>query len=80
MDNGSQATEDPMNTYFVTDTPQRGKPREVHTEECKWLLYAESKTDLGEHESCEGAFAAAQQIYPGEVDGCFFCCFPCHKG
>ncbi len=69
-----------MSEYFVNDKPQRKSSREVHTADCKWLLYAESKTSLGEHDSCEGAMKAAENIYPGEVDGCFFCCFPCHRG
>ncbi len=64
--------------YYVNDKPEVNGYREVHDELCNWLTYVINRTPIGEHPNCAEAMKAAEKIYPGEVDGCRWCCDECN--
>ncbi|WP_460313022.1 hypothetical protein [Aliiglaciecola aliphaticivorans] len=61
--------------YYVNNQAQNTGEREVHSAECTHL--PSNKTDLGSHLSCHSAVTAARRYY-SNVDGCYYCCRPCH--
>ena len=65
-----------MSCYFVNDHAQPTGEHEVHKEGCRYT--PAFKTDLGNHYNCQSAIEAAKRKY-SNVDGCYFCCNPCHK-
>ena len=64
--------------YYVNDNAQVNGDHEVHQKSCSWLELAPSKTYLGYYTNCMDAIAKAKTIY-NQVDGCVYCCNPCHK-
>jgi len=67
-----------MDRYLVNRNPQEGGEHEVHTTDCDHLPEPENRIDLGYHDDCEGAIQAAKKYFT-HVDGCFYCCEPCHN-
>ena len=65
-----------MNQYVVNSRAQFGGEHEVHQRGC--AHFPSRYIQLGHHESCHTAVERARQYF-GNVDGCFFCCHPCHK-
>jgi len=63
--------------YYVNNHAQPTGEHEVHAEGCYYLTIAQSTTPLGSFNNCYDAVLAARKIYDN-VDGCAFCCPPCH--
>lgn len=63
--------------YYVNKNPQVGGEHEVHEYSCSYLPNADNCLYLGEFSSCQAAVVEAGRHYR-EVDGCFYCCNPCH--
>lgn len=63
--------------YYVNDNAQYNGGHEVHDEKCAYYPRLKNKTYLGEYESCKNAVRAAEKIHR-QVNGCIFCCLPCH--
>ncbi len=69
-----------MKYYFNNNTDNNGY-HEVHTEECTFLPSEWNRTYIGSFSSCREAITYATIAYPGKTfDGCYFCCYECHKG
>ena len=66
-----------QNYYYVNRNSQIGGEHEVHTSSCGWLPKLENRIFLGEFSNCFDALNAARKYY-GNVDGCMYCCLPCH--
>lgn len=67
-----------MSTYYVSKYPNEKGKHEVHKKLCEHKPPPESLIELGDFQICSDAILKARTIYP-EVNGCYFCCFPCHK-
>lgn len=72
-----------MPNYILNNTVQANGDYEVHntTTPCSYVRLIQSKTELGYHSSCHGAVASAKQKYPSRaktINGCYYCCNPCH--
>ncbi len=67
-----------MPAYYVNTNAQPTGEHEVHEEDvCPHPPEPANRHHLGTHASCHGAVAAARKIYD-DVDGCYWCCNPCH--
>jgi hypothetical protein len=64
--------------YYVNTHAQSTGEHEVHTGDCSYLPKAENRKYLGAFDNCKDAVAEAKKTYD-EVDGCYYCCNPCHK-
>jgi len=67
--------------YYVnknSQTPLEDGEHEVHEEGCSFLPDIENRLKLGTFYSCRDAIAEAKKHYE-KVDGCYYCCYSCHK-
>lgn len=70
-----------MATFILNQTQQRNGDHEVHnkTVGCTYMPARENQIELGEHATCHGAVLSAKQRWPGSrINGCYYCCNPCH--
>ena len=68
-----------MARYYVNKNAQTGGEHEVHVYGCAWLPDSDNRIYLGDFSSCHPAVRATKNYYD-KVDGCYFCCRPCHSG
>ena len=68
-----------MESYYLNNHQQANGDYEVHTSSCKYLPSIENRTYLGLFSNCKDAVHAARRVYPSrKIDGCYYCCNPCH--
>ena len=70
-----------MHKYIINKNPQSTGEHEVHRDDCTCSHMPDhsNRIDLGLHSNCQSAVAEAKGRYPNHViDGCFYCCKPCH--
>lgn len=67
-----------MSNYYVCKIPNENGKHEVHKESCPDIPNKEDLILIGIFQICSDAMVEARKIYP-EVNGCYYCCFPCHK-
>lgn len=72
-----------MPTYCLNKNAQSTGEHEVHEvspTECNHLPDPANREDLGWHSSCHGAVAEAESRHSTwDIDGCKYCCEPCHN-
>ena len=68
-----------MARYYVTEFLQPSSNHEVHAYGCFRLKLAVQARDLGDHDTCETAVAAARSYY-ATANGCVYCSPACHAG
>ena len=68
-----------MHRYCVNKNAQSNGDHEVHdvTVNCGNLPNQVNRIDLGYFSSCHGAVLEARKHFY-KVDGCYYCCKPCH--
>ena len=66
-----------MARYYVTEFLQPSSNHEVHAYGCFRLKLAVQARDLGDHDTCETAVAAARSHY-ATANGCIYCSPACH--
>lgn len=66
-----------MNYYYVNKNAQSNGDHEVHKEGCSFMPNSENRIYLGYYSNCQEAVKKAKEYY-SKVNGCFFCCNPCH--
>jgi len=66
-----------MANYYVNKNSQSNGDHEVHTTGCSWLPEPHNRTLLGNYSSCDPAVTKSK-IHYTQVNGCFYCCKPCH--
>jgi hypothetical protein len=66
-----------MASYYVNDNEQPNGDHEVHVETCTRLPAPANRYYLGEYSSCAPAVTKARQRWT-QVNGCYYCCNPCH--
>lgn len=70
-----------MPQYIINNNSQPNGDHEVHdkTNGCSYMPKAENQIDLGYYTSCYGAVTEAKRRWPKErINGCYYCCNPCH--
>ena len=72
-----------MPRFVINKNEQTNGDHEVHnaTTGCSFMPNPENQIDLGTHTSCHGAVAEAKNRWPAQshkIDGCYYCCNPCH--
>jgi hypothetical protein len=67
-----------MSSYYVNENAQTTGEHEVHKEGCEHMPSDSHKKYLGNYDNCQDALKKAKEYYTN-VDGCFYCCYPCHK-
>ncbi|AUG09809.1 hypothetical protein CXQ82_25750 [Pseudomonas sp. S09G 359] len=70
-----------MQSFVINKNMQANGDHEVHntTTGCSYMPLAENQIALGSHLTCIGAVSAARSNWPNErINGCFYCCNPCH--
>lgn len=70
-----------MPRFIINKNAQPNGDHEVHNAStgCAHMPLPASQIDLGQHTTCHGAVAYAKRQWPGKrIDGCFYCCNPCH--
>lgn len=66
-----------MASYYVNRNAQSNGDHEVHTTGCSYMPQPENRIYLGEHSNCATAVREARRYY-SQVNGCYYCCRPCH--
>ncbi len=66
-----------MPNYLVNKNAQSTGEHEVHQTTCERRPEFANQQHLGSYQNCHQAVHAAKNYY-SNVDGCFFCCNPCH--
>lgn len=72
-----------VNANAQSRTILGGGEHEVHDltpGACNRLPNPENRVSLGNHPNCDSALKAAGNLIAGKVDGCYYCCNPCHTG
>lgn len=72
-----------VNANSQSRTVLGGEEHEVHDltpGACNRLPNSENRIPLGSHPNCDSALRAAGNLVTGKVDGCYYCCNPCHTG
>ena len=70
-----------MARFVVNTVQQTNGDHEVHnaTTGCKYMPNPSNQVDLGVHDSCRQAVAAAKARWPqNRINGCYYCCRECH--
>ena len=67
-----------MAAYYVNENAQDTGEHEVHEVDCSHMPKPENRTYLGDFTNCKDAVKEAKKIY-NNVDGCYYCCNPCHN-
>jgi len=70
-----------MSYFVINKNAQANGDHEVHniTTGCLYMPNRENQIDLGFHDSCHGAVAEAKRNWPAHrINGCYYCCNPCH--
>jgi hypothetical protein len=75
-----------MSKYILNKNKQdseSGENYELHNEgTCIRLPHYSNRMDVGYFDNCRDAIASAKSKYPSmsfDIDGCYYCCKPCHK-
>lgn len=66
-----------MALYYVNKIAQPTGEHEVHTSLCPYLPSEQNRKYLGSFDNCAEAVREARKYY-SNVDGCYYCCRPCH--
>lgn len=66
-----------MSQFYVNKNAQANGDHEVHTTGCPVPPASENRLALGEYYGCSAAVTEAKRYY-AQVNGCKFCCEPCH--
>lgn len=66
-----------MTKYYVNKNAQANGDHEVHTESCSYLPSVSNRIYLGNFSNCRDAVKEARKHY-FQVNGCYYCSYPCH--
>lgn len=70
-----------MPTYVLNQSAQANGDHEVHNlaSNLGCLPQPANQIPLGFHATCQGAVTMAKTRYVGaRINGCYYCCNPCH--
>ncbi|GEN22203.1 hypothetical protein HCU01_01520 [Halomonas cupida] len=70
-----------MQAFIINKNAQSNGDHEVHstTARCSYMPELQNQINLGAHATCHDAVSYAKQQHPGtRINGCYYCCNPCH--
>jgi len=68
-----------MSSYYINKNQQANGDHEVHVTGCAYLPSENNRVYLGEFSSCGPAVSDAKRRWPSNrINGCYYCCRPCH--
>ena len=70
-----------MHRFVINKNAQANGDHEVHNVStgCSYMPDAQNQIDLGHHMGCQGAVSEAKRRWPtNRINGCYYCCRPCH--
>jgi len=70
-----------MPKFVINKNQQSNGDYEIHnaTTGCSFMPNPENQIDLGYHNNCQEAVSYAKRQYPNKkINGCYYCCRPCH--
>ncbi len=68
-----------MTTYYINKNAQSNGDHEVHVPSCSYFPQGANAIRIGDYTNCHDAVAAAKVKWPGsKINGCYYCCNPCH--
>lgn len=67
-----------MKRYYVNIKAGSTGEHEVHTDKCVYFKTMTNCKYLGLFSSCDEAILEAEKEFE-KVDGCYYCCYSCHK-
>lgn len=72
-----------MLKYYINENQQSNGDYEVHVDDntCPHPADDTNKIDLGFHSDCQSAVTKAKTMFPQhshQINGCYWCCRPCH--
>lgn len=68
-----------MKHYYLNNNQQANGDYEVHVEGCIYMPSIFNREALGVFDNCKDAVARAKFLFPyRKINGCFYCCRPCH--
>lgn len=70
-----------MARFVINQNGQTNGDHEVHnaTTGCSYMPDPVNQIDLGYHNSCQEAVADAKRRWADyRINGCYYCCKPCH--
>lgn len=66
--------------YYNKNLDPKGN-HEVHTSECSYLPKLENRVMIGYESNCQTAIQRIKrETGKTNFDGCYHCCYSCHKG
>lgn len=73
-----------MAAYYINRNPQPASGEyEVHRDGCPHPPSYQNRIPLGSYATCHPAVAEAKRRWPNaahKINGCYYCCRPCHTG
>ena len=66
-----------MSSYYANTNEQADGYHEVHKTGCSHFPDYSNCKYLGDFTNCKDAVIEARKYYV-KVDGCYYCCLPCH--
>lgn len=68
-----------MPQYYINKNEQANGDHEVHQDPCNFMPDWANRVNLGYHLNCHSAVAQARNTWPNaRINGCYYCCNPCH--
>lgn len=72
-----------MPNYICNKNADDKGRHEIHTISCNHLPSPSNQLDIGYFSNCQEAINYMVRSNPNgnfNFDGCYYCCYPCHKG
>jgi hypothetical protein len=63
--------------YYVNKNAQSNGDHEVHTTGCSFFPEERNRIYLGTFITCRSAVTKSKEHF-SQVNGCYYCCNPCH--
>lgn len=72
-----------MPNYICNKNADDKGRHEIHTDSCTHLPLPKNQLSIGFFSNCQEAINHMVRANPNgnfNFDGCYYCCYPCHKG
>lgn len=72
-----------MPNYICNKNADDKGRHEIHESTCSHLPLPQNRITVGSFINCRQAIEHMERVNAGKgfkFDGCYYCCYPCHKG
>lgn len=67
--------------YYYNKNLDKNGNHEVHTDDCSYMPIPINRVFIGYEKDCYSAIQRVKnETGKQNFDGCFYCCYDCHKG